>query len=336
MSWQGRAIMSLLVLRLPSKSYLYPPGPETPFKYIAIKMKRPILVTGSHRSGSTWIGTIISHAPGVRYVHEPFNVGLKRHAHSPLKYWFEYITDATPDEREHEVLEYLRSFYAFPSRYILNKALAIRSAKEAYLLLADLKGRYTDRTLIKDPIAIMSAPWIQQQTHADVIVAIRHPAAFVASLMARNWHFDFNNLLQQPLLMEQRLQPFATQINPYAAEQPGIIEQGILLWNIIYSTVKDYRDIYGDRWQFIRHEDISNHPVEMFKDIFYKLDIEFNDFVQEKIIASTTALEETAQMRNARKNTKTWKHRLTEGQIEQIRTGTAAISRHFYSDEDWI
>jgi hypothetical protein len=298
-------------------------------------MKRPILVTGSHRSGSTWIGTIISHAPGVRYVHEPFNIGLKRYTHSPLKYWFEYIAAATPDEREQEVLEYLRSFYAFPSRYILNKALAIRSPKEAYLLLADLKGRYTDRTLIKDPIAIMSAPWIQQEAHADVIVAIRHPAAFVASLMARNWHFDFNNLLQQPLLMEQRLQPFATQINAYAAEQPGIIEQGILLWNIIYSTVKDYRDVYGSSWQFIRHEDISLHPVEIFREIFQRLGLDLTPLVKDKIIASTTATEETAQMRNARKNTKTWKHRLTAEQIEQIRVGTANVCAHFYNEEDW-
>lgn len=299
-------------------------------------MKRPILVTGSHRSGSTWIGTIISYAPGVRYAHEPFNIGLKYHQHSPLKFWFEYISASTPDEQKQEVLAYLRSFYAFPSRYILDKALEIRSPKEAYLLLADLKGRYTDRTLIKDPIAIMSAPWIQQQTNADVIVAIRHPAAFVASLLARNWHFDFNNLLQQPLLMEERLQPFATQINAYAAEQPGIIEQGILLWNIIYGTVKDYRDVYGDRWLFIRHEDISHHPVEMYKEIFHKLDIAFNDFVKEKIIASTTALEETAQLRNARKNTKTWKHRLTVEQVEQIRVGTANVCAHFYNEEDWV
>lgn len=34
---------------------------------------RPILVTGSHRSGSTWVGRMISASPEVFYIHEPFN-----------------------------------------------------------------------------------------------------------------------------------------------------------------------------------------------------------------------------------------------------------------------
>ncbi|HUH21151.1 MAG TPA: hypothetical protein VLZ09_04715, partial [Gaiellaceae bacterium] len=35
--------------------------------------KRPILVTGAHRSGTTWVGKMLALAPGVGYVHEPFN-----------------------------------------------------------------------------------------------------------------------------------------------------------------------------------------------------------------------------------------------------------------------
>ena len=31
----------------------------------------PILVTGSHRSGSTWVGKMLSVAPHVAYIHEP-------------------------------------------------------------------------------------------------------------------------------------------------------------------------------------------------------------------------------------------------------------------------
>ena len=33
-----------------------------------------ILITGSHRSGTTWIGRTISEHPKVEYIHEPFNV----------------------------------------------------------------------------------------------------------------------------------------------------------------------------------------------------------------------------------------------------------------------
>ena len=34
---------------------------------------RPILVTGAHRSGTTWVGKMLALAPGVGYVHEPFS-----------------------------------------------------------------------------------------------------------------------------------------------------------------------------------------------------------------------------------------------------------------------
>ena len=36
-------------------------------------MSRPILVTGAHRSGTTWIGKMLALAPGVGYIHEPFS-----------------------------------------------------------------------------------------------------------------------------------------------------------------------------------------------------------------------------------------------------------------------
>ena len=33
----------------------------------------PVLVTGSPRSGSTWVGNVLALAPGAGYIHEPFN-----------------------------------------------------------------------------------------------------------------------------------------------------------------------------------------------------------------------------------------------------------------------
>jgi len=38
--------------------------------------QKPILVTGSHRSGTTWAGKMISACPNVGYIHEPFNIDM--------------------------------------------------------------------------------------------------------------------------------------------------------------------------------------------------------------------------------------------------------------------
>ena len=34
---------------------------------------QPVLISGSHRSGTTWVGMILDKAPGTFYIHEPFN-----------------------------------------------------------------------------------------------------------------------------------------------------------------------------------------------------------------------------------------------------------------------
>jgi hypothetical protein len=39
--------------------------------------RKTILVTGSHRSGSTWAEQILAIAPNTGYIHEPFNNVIK-------------------------------------------------------------------------------------------------------------------------------------------------------------------------------------------------------------------------------------------------------------------
>ena len=57
---------------------------------------RPILVTGAPRSGTTWVGRMLTLAPGVGYIHEPFNpttdAGISGR---PVARFFEYVTPET-------------------------------------------------------------------------------------------------------------------------------------------------------------------------------------------------------------------------------------------------
>jgi hypothetical protein len=52
---------------------------------------RPIVVTGTHRAGTTWVGEMISKSPEVTYIHEPFNYPLWPQC--PLTRHFSYITE---------------------------------------------------------------------------------------------------------------------------------------------------------------------------------------------------------------------------------------------------
>jgi LPS sulfotransferase NodH len=58
--------------------------------------QKPILVTGSHRSGSTWVGTMLATSPSVGYVQEPFSLNHRPGIFSAkFDYWFrEHLTFA--------------------------------------------------------------------------------------------------------------------------------------------------------------------------------------------------------------------------------------------------
>lgn len=296
--------------------------------------KRTILVTGAHRSGTTWLGKIISRSPEVRYVHEPFNVGLER-SHSPLTYWFEHVSDDSDPAHQRNVKKYLKSFYSTSLLTTFTNAFGTRSARDAYRFLRDLKSRVMRRTLIKDPIAIFSAEWMHKNIDCDVVITIRHPAAFTASLKVKNWAFGFEDILVQKHLMNTYLHAYTDTVAEYARKRQDIICQGALLWNLIYSTVRKYQEKYSNRWYFVRHEDLSINPLLEYQKIFEFLGLTFSDSIKNEIVASTTAIKSADLARNARENVRTWTTRLTPSEIALVKEQTRPVWKHYYSENEW-
>ena len=297
-------------------------------------MKKTILVTGSHRSGSTWTGTVISQSKKVRYVQEPFNLAIKKY-NSPIKYWFEHVNLLDEKSYQNKIKKYLNSFLV---PFVLNgkqKRKHKSYPKFIYSHLLEAYRKSFKRTLIKDPIAIMSAEWIYKTYPTDVVILIRHPAAFIASLKLKNWEFDFNNFLDQPNLMNTYLKPFDNDIRIYAREKQPILNQGILLWNILYSVVIQYRKKHGDNWYFVKHEDLSLNPEKEFKALFKFLKLSFHKDIQNYLSKTTTSENNTKLKRDSKLNIYTWKNRLSEEEIQQIKHRTSNVWKHFYSEKDW-
>src|SRR5690242_1511734 len=75
---------------------------------------RPILVTGAHRSGSTWVGKMLALAPGIGYIHEPFNpltpAGMTS---APFDAFFVSVTPENQARYEPGLVRTLRFDYAY-------------------------------------------------------------------------------------------------------------------------------------------------------------------------------------------------------------------------------
>lgn len=302
---------------------------------------RPILVTGAHRTGTTWVGRMLAANPQVAYISEPMNVlhrpGVMR-AEVPL--WYTYITPENEGhylQPLHETLEYryhlpaeiasLRSWHDF-----------LRMGRDASIFL---RGRlFHQRPLLKDPFAIFSLAWFAERLHCRIVVTVRHPAGFASSLKRLNWPFDFEDLLAQPLLMRDWLEPYRGRME--AMRRADIIGQASLLWAMVYRSVQvACRQVPSV--QVVRHEDLSLEPVSGFRRLYADLGLDFTPGVEAKIRESSSA-ENPGELAHgkthsvkldSRVNLHNWKRRLSADEITRIQRLTEDVAHDYYPDVDW-
>ena len=301
---------------------------------------------------------MIAHARGVAYIHEPFNMN---HRPGLCKAQFDFQFPYICNENEYPYLNHLADCFRFKYQ-IFDELKFYRSLKEIVRSILNY-SRFTKyrilkkRPLIKDPIAIFSAEWLANRFDMDVVVLIRHPAAFAWSLKKVMWSHPFDHFLQQPLLMKRHLYEYKTEIEEFSKNHKNIVDQAILLWNLIHHMILTYQK-NNPNWIFVRHEDLSMRPLEEFRTIYSKLGLEFSPDVEEEIkefsspeiwLNFRTIIKEKIKKlkkrladdhsekrkRNSRSNLLRWQQRLTEDEIKKVKKETSAIARKFYSEKDW-
>lgn len=304
---------------------------------------RPILVTGAHRSGTTWAGKILAASSETAYISEPLNVLHRPGVFSAsIRHWYTYICS----ENEAQYLPALQETLAF--RYHLAAEIrSLRSRKDFLRMGRDwttfLRGRFRGLTpLIKDPFAVFSAPWFAERLNCRVVITVRHPAAFASSLKRLKWNFDFSDLLQQPLLMRDWLEPFRQSMEEMQHHPEDIIGQSSLLWKMIYQVVLTYQEQFPS-FQIVRHEDLSLQPVEGYRRLYEALGLNFSAQVEKTIFETSSSENPSELSRNAvhsvhldsRANLKNWKRRLEPDEIERIRSITECVACRYYDSKDW-
>ncbi len=310
---------------------------------MADKISRPILVTGAHRSGTTWVGKMLAATPEIAYISEPLNVfhrpGVMR---TPTRYWYTYICEENQNEYHTAFQEMLRFEY-----HTWLEIKSIRSVKDFFRMSRDwgifASGRLKQQTpLIKDPFALFSAEWFARRLNCLVVIVVRHPAAVASSLSRLGWSFDFSDLLNQPLLMRDWLEPFRVDLEKFLDSDQDVIAQSSLLWRILYRVVAELQERQPN-FIVIRHEDLSLEPLKQFGQLYQELGLEFTDQVG-NLIQSVSSASNPKQLSpnkvhsvrvDSQANVKQWQQRLTSADIERVRLLTDDVAPHFYSDEDW-
>jgi hypothetical protein len=195
------------------------------------------------------------------------------------------------------------------------------------------------RLIIKDPIACLSAEWIHRNFGMPVVVVVRHPGAFTASLLRMAWRFDFAHLTEQEQLIEDVLAPLADELRVPPADE---VSRAGLLWKALYLALQTFGERNPD-WVFVRHEDVSETPVAQIQSLYCKLGLAFSaavaDGVREHTGGHNPADAEQGKVhtlkRNSALNVHRWQEKLTPEDIGRLRAVCAPVADAFYGADSW-
>lgn len=301
-----------------------------------------LLITGSPRSGTTYVGDVVRRAGKFRHFHEPFNAysGMADVAH-----WFPYAS-VTSDTAYNDLVDrfmggdFRYRTIATQGSYLLNLVRSLLGNK-AQLRSALYRAGYARGRplLIKDPLAVLSSRYFAEKHGVKIVAMVRHPAAFSSSMQSRNWNFDFENLLsQEPFLRERR--PSLPQEVAQIGE--SFHRKMALLWHVIYACLLEDMAADSGKYLFVRHEDLCADPDAVFRKIFEFAGVEMTEDSLSYIRKTTNADQVQARdgathdfYRNARLLAGSWRKSVPAGDLPEIRKITESVSSRFYGAGEW-
>ncbi len=308
-----------------------------------------ILVTGSHRSGTTWVGKILASAPHTHYVHEPFHpssppgIPFDREIYSYL-----YLCDENAREFEPDISR------LFSGKYPLCRGLIRGSLRDRFfqikraIKLAAAR-RSEDELIIKDPFGLFSSEFFSKTFETKCLILIRHPAAFIASCLRMDWGCDLSQMFSnQPLLMQRHFASFADEFREVSSldqsERKNLLAANISMWNALHLAINSLQNEWKNdpSWVFVRHEDLARNPIDQFKQIFEKFHLQFTEDSEAFILSCSEGPdikppkgEQHVLKRDSAKSITQWKSSLDQEEIDLIKESTRHVWQYYYGEEDW-
>lgn len=254
------------------------------------KIKNWIFVTGVPRSGTTFVGTVLSMPLEVDYIHEPFNpmCGLPE-----MNRWYRYVRPSLDTEEMKSYHDSTKSIFDYDftlkslvpetnSWYTKVTKRLIGSRGPFYLRLAKLNP-FHKAAVIKDPTGNLLTEYLYLYFRVKPVIVIKHPASFVASLKRLNWWPNPSKLSNQPYLIKDY---FSDEADFPTKVWPDPVLAAAAFWRIVYKVLLTQSSKYPD-WQVITHEKLSQEPVTTFKRLYEVLELPWSESIKRRILKLT-------------------------------------------------
>jgi hypothetical protein len=255
--------------------------------------RNTVLIAGSGRSGTTWLGEIVNHRNDYRYIFEPFHprkVRLSRGFRSR-----QYLRPGDGDP-----------LLAGPvARVLSGRVRSVWTDKFN-------RKRLAHRRLIKEIRGNLLLGWIHNNVpEVPIVLMLRHPCAVVHSQLTRewNWRVDLAELCAQDALMEDHLEPFRDLVEGARTR----FERQVLLWCI--ENYVPTRQFGRDQIHVVFYEHLCRDPRSELKRLFSFLGSEFDGSLLDEV-ATPSALSRGERTITSRVIDR-WKEGLTDDETKR-------------------
>jgi hypothetical protein len=220
---------------------------------------------------------------------------------------------------------------------VANQLLAAVDSRRIRVLLELMRNLAARRTLVKDPLAALSAEWLAEVFNMRVVVVVRHPAAVTASYARLGWSHPMEDFFEQDSLIRDHGSIF---LDDYERAKKAVEpERTAFVWKFVYSMLERFNGRHPD-WFFVRYEDVVDDPVVTFRYLFDQLNLKLTDAIRERIhpragrSPDLDSAEPYGLDRDGRVAANRWRHELSRADLHSILACVGSVFERFYARDE--
>jgi hypothetical protein len=271
------------------------------------KPEDTILIAGSGRSGTTWLGDIIGSSPGFLSLFEPFDP-----RHVPQKNISSLRLYLRANKKSHYLDELIHDvFYG--------------KLRNEWILSQNTR-KITWRILIKEIRANLFLGYLKNRFKNKIVFIVRHPCSVVLSRIESKWETHIDDFLKQEELMEDFLSPFESLMNNAENE----FEKHAIMWSV--ENLVPLRQLSKEDYTLCFYEDLIQKENEEMRKIFGEFGLRVPSNIK-KIVSKPSRLSNNKKKIEGVDRLTYWKSKLKRKEIETILKIVHSFGVDMYTDD---
>lgn len=254
---------------------------------------KTIVLAGSGRSGTTWMGEILAANPRYRITFEPLN---PKHV---------------PESRIVPLLSYVRPDLEKPSwSYFIERSLC-GQIDQPWAVKRKVP-LWANRNLVKMIRANLMLAWIEGVYKSRIVYMTRHPCAVTLSRLKLKWAPQLELFLSQPALVEDYLLPYQSVI----VNANTLLQQHAAMWAI--ENIVPLQQMKTRKWAFCTYEELYANPIPMATQVLSSLELRTSIFVRRALRRVSRVTRSDSAVMTGRDPLTVWQHDLSKDEIQTI------------------